>query len=165
MNRLSPNFTLDEFLRSETAVRHGIDMSVIPGGVVYSNLRRLCTHVLQPLRDALGPVYVLSGYRPDALNRLVGGSPTSQHINGLAADIVVRDRSPLDVARWIRSHLDTYDQVIHEFGQWTHVSVADAGARPRMHALTAAKVPGLIGKPKTIYVSGLLSIDETLRSA
>lgn len=159
--QLSTNFYLDEFTRSQTAARHGIDMSVSLGGVVYINLRRLCHRVLQPLRRALGPVHVTSGYRPAKLNRLIGGSATSQHLTGQAADIVVTGCSPLEVAQWLRDNVKGYDQLIHEFGEWVHVSVPSAAlpTPARMERLTAIKVPRLIGKPRTGYVRGIHTIE------
>ena len=162
--KLSANFYLDEFTRSETAVRHGIAIIVVEGDPVYINLKRLCMYVLQPMRDALGPVHVLSGVRPVALNTLVGGSKKSQHITGQAADIVVANYTPLDVARWVYANSEDYDQVIHEFGQWVHVSIAAPSQWPRHQPLTAFKKPRLLGKPKTIYTPGLLTIDDALRA-
>lgn len=165
---LSKNFYLDEFTRSQTAERLGIDMRVNPAGVVAHNLRRLCVTVLQPLRDALGPVHITSGYRPPKLNRLIGGSPNSQHQYGLAADIVVSGQAPLDVALWLRRHLENdsgYDQLIHEFGRWVHVSVAPLNSSPRVQALTAVKVPRRIGRPRTAYVPGLLAVEDAMREA
>ncbi|WP_303909453.1 D-Ala-D-Ala carboxypeptidase family metallohydrolase [Thiohalomonas denitrificans] len=160
--QLTKNFHLDEFLRSQTAVRHGIDMRVAEGGPVYSNLRRLCVLVLQPLRDALGPVTVTSGYRPPALNRKIGGARNSQHRYGLAADIVVSGYTSLEVARWLRDHGQAHDQLIHEFGEWAHVSIPDAGRSPRNERLTTVKLPRLIGKPRTVYVPGLYAVDAAL---
>lgn len=138
-------------------------MSVIEGGVIYSNLRRLCLHTLQPLRDALGPVHVVSGFRPPKLNGLLGGSSTSQHQYGQAADIVVSGHSPLEVACWLRDHVKAYDQLIHEFGEWVHVSVPGAGKSPRNAPLTAVKVPRRIGKPRTVYVPGIHDMEEAHR--
>lgn len=153
---LTNNFTLAEFQRSEAAVRHGIDMSVQDGGIVYHNLRRLCFDVLQPVRDHFGPVTITSGYRPRRLNRLIGGADTSQHITGQAADFVVPGHAPLEVARWIRDNCRHFDQLIHEFGEWVHVSVPALNKAPRRQTLTALKVPPtLFGKPKTIYSIGL----------
>ena len=121
--KLSPNFYLDEFTRSQVAVRHDITISVEPDSLVLENLRRLCVNVLQPLREALGPVHVTSGYRPLAVNILVGGSSRSQHIDGLAADIVVSGYTPFEVCQWLEQSGRMFDQAIHEFGKWTHVSV------------------------------------------
>ena len=148
MNRtsLSDHFYLDEFLVSETAERIGIDMT--PPPVVVDNLSNLCTHVLQPLRIALGPVFVTSGYRPLELNRAIGSSDRSQHVAGGAADIRVSGHSPLEVCQWLAANLD-YDQLILEFGRWTHVSI---GEPSRRHLLTARRVD-----EKTTYHTGILA--------
>lgn len=161
--QLSRNFYLDEFTRSEAAARHGIDMRAPVDGRVHSNLLRLCRHVLQPLRDSLGPITILSGYRPSALNRLVGGSANSQHMEGLAADIVVSNRTPLEVARWLEKYGD-YDQLILEFGEWVHVSVSGRDQPWRHEAITAVKVPRAWGKPKTVYLAGIMTMNEALRA-
>lgn len=166
MTQLSANFFLDEFTRSEFAARHGIAITVQPGSVIHQNLIRLCSTILQPLRDALGPVHVLSGYRPVEVNKLIGGAPNSQHTEGLAADIIVTDRSHMEVAEWIRAHTLSYDQLILEFGQWVHVSTAPKGRAPRSQSLTAVKVPArVIDTPRTVYVPGLHDMDEARRRA
>ena len=165
--QLSKNFTLDEFLFSQTATRHGINMHVALSGPVYSNLRRLCMRLLQPLRDELGPVIVTSGYRPPRLNRMIGGSPTSQHLVGLAADIVVPGYTPLEVAQWIRHNTTVYDQLIHEFGEWVHVSVPARNRAARHQLLTAVRIPSALPwtKPRTRYVDGLVSLETALQRA
>ncbi len=165
--QLSKNFYLDEFTRSQVAARHGINMRVAENGVIHHNLRRLCVTVLQPLRDALGPVHITSGYRPPKLNRLIGGSSNSQHQFGQAADIIVSGQTPLDVALWIKYNIKDFDQLIHEFGRWVHVSVSGLNSDPRRQQLTAVKIPKLtmIRKPRTVYVPGLLSVDEALGRA
>lgn len=164
---LSKDFYLDDFTRSEAAARRGIVIAVEPDDQVFVYLQRLCTFVLQPLRDALGPVTILSGYRPPEVNRLVGGAPTSQHVKGLAADIVVAGYTPLQVCEWIRDNLSMYDQVIHEFGQWTHVSVPGSFGPFRRQALTAVKVKvgGVLSRKKTAYVSGLYDLEEAAKRA
>ncbi|MYD23460.1 MAG: hypothetical protein F4X04_14670 [Holophagales bacterium] len=59
-----------------------------PPETVTTHLGILCHQVLEPLRERLGwPILVNSGYRCGALNELVGGSATSQHVRGQAADI------------------------------------------------------------------------------
>ena len=163
--QLTKNFYLDEFTRSETAARHGIDIIIEPGSEVFYNIKLLCELVLQPLRDALGPVHIISGYRPFEVNRLVGGSKHSQHIYGLAVDLVVSGYTPLEVSRWIKHNINDFDQLIHEFGQWTHVSIAGIGQPPRKQYLTAVKVKKFMRKPKTTYIPDVISIDDALKRA
>ena len=88
---LSPHFTLREFVVSQTAKEHGIVN--VPSEPEVENLRALCVHTLEPLREALGlPIVVTSGYRCKQLNQLlVQHSKKSQHMNGEAADFVVQD--------------------------------------------------------------------------
>lgn len=147
--RLSAHFELAEFTRSQTAARQGIAMD--PPEAVQANLARLCALVLEPLRLALGPVFVSSGFRPPELNRLVGGSPRSAHVDGRAADIAVPGMSPAAVAEWLVASGLPFDQIIHEFGQWVHVAVAPEGAEPRREALTARREAG-----RTVYLTGIL---------
>ena len=86
--QLSSHFELNELIVSELAARRGIANDPTPE--VIDNLRRLCQSVLEPLRVKLGrPVVITSGYRCAALNSAVGGSPTSHHVLGRAADVLV----------------------------------------------------------------------------
>ena len=148
--QLSPNFTLDEFTRSQTAIRRGIDNHIEPDSTLHSNLVALCRQLLQPIRDGLGPVHITSGYRSPELNRAIGGSKTSQHCDGLAADIVVSGYSPFEVCEWVVSHNLPYDQLIHEFGRWVHLSIAAQGDFHRHQLLTAYQSNG-----KTAYTQGI----------
>ena len=88
--QLSPHFKLKEFTKSRTARQHGIDNAPPPEAV--ENLRALCIHTLEPLREALGlPIIITSGYRCKVLNeRITHHSATSQHMQGEAADFVVQ---------------------------------------------------------------------------
>ena len=148
--KLTANFSLHEFLRSQTAARHGISMD--PPIEVIDNLRRLCVDILQPLRDALGvSITISSGFRPEELNRLIGGSTTSAHMDGRAADIIVEGIKPLQVAEAIVLLNLPYDQVIHEFKGWVHVGISDEEVDIRLQQLTATKQDG-----RTVYLSGLV---------
>lgn len=150
--KLTDNFYLYEFLRSQTAARHEIKMD--PPIEVVDNLRRLCVDILQPLRDVIGlSITISSGYRPPELNRLIGGSTTSAHPYGRAADIIINGMTPLDVAKTIRGMELPYDQVIHEFGQWVHTGIPDEEIDARLQELTAYKQDG-----KTRYDLGLRSV-------
>lgn len=168
--KITDDFYLDEFERSQIATRHGIDNSVKFGGIVYTNIRRLCRDVLQPVRDHIGAVInVSSGYRSLKLNRKVGGVDTSQHVSGLAADINAVGKTPMELAREIVHLHDAgeiqFDQLILEFGQWVHISTPSRWIDPRGEILTAVKVPRKFRKPKTVYVRGLYMQDDALRVA
>ena len=136
--KLSPHFTLEEFTFSHTAVRHGIDNE--PPSEKIPCLIALCENILEPLRAEVGcPIHITSGYRSPALNARIGGSNRSQHTRGEAADIVVPGMTPLGVCKLMIGMELPYDQLIFEFGRWTHVSYT-RGA-PRGMVLTAVKAP------------------------
>jgi hypothetical protein len=147
---LSEHFDLAEFLVSETAARRGIANE--PSPEVIANLRRLCQSVLEPLRAHLErPVIITSGYRSPALNRAVGGSPTSHHMQGRAADIIVPGMTPLAVCQAAHQLKLPCVQIIHEFGRWAHLSVAISNERTQL--LTAKPNQG-----KTVYAPGLIHV-------
>ena len=155
--QLTDHFYLDEFTRSETAARFGRLIVVPLDGTVFFNLRKLCELILEPLRDNVGAsIHVTSGYRPDWLNKQVRGSSKSQHTRGLAADIVVDGHNPLLTCHRIITLNLPYDQLIYEFGVWTHVSVAAEPALPRGKVLTAQRI-ATNGKLRTLYKFGLPS--------
>jgi hypothetical protein len=151
--RLSENFTLAEYTKSQTASRKGIDNT--PGDEHLESARALFENVAQKVRDHFGPTIITSGYRSPALNEAIGGSATSQHSKGEAADLEVPGVATAEVAQWISDNLD-YDQLILEFytpgetnSGWVHVSYKADGSN-RNQNLTAAKVNG-----KTEYSHGL----------
>lgn len=135
--RLGRFFYLSEFCRSEWASRHGIIIEPPPH--IVEELRNLVVHVLDPLRTEIGPIHVMSGYRPLVVNRGVGGSLGSQHLVGQAADIISDHMPARQVFETIRRMDLPFDQVIDEFAQWVHVSY---GPRHRRQALVARKVSG-----------------------
>lgn len=135
---MTENFTLQEFLASQTAARLGI--ANVPPPEAVEELRRLCTTVLQPLRDALGrPVIVSSGFRSTKLNRAVRGARESCHMAGRAADISVPGMTVRQVCHRIISLDLPVRQVIDEFGAWVHVSIEPAGIAPRRQMLLARR--------------------------
>ena len=129
--KLTENFTLQELIKSQTALRKGINNKPASPGVVV-NLQTLCEKVLQPVRDHFGkPVTVNSGYRCPKLNKAIGSSSKSQHTKGLAADIEIPGVSNKELAEYIESKLP-FDQLILEFyngvdpnSGWVHVSYVD----------------------------------------
>ena len=135
---LSPNFTLEEMIASETAARHGIDNT--PDNDVLMNLRRLALF-LEEVRKVVGmPLRINSAYRSPEANKLVGGKATSQHCKGVAADLKVKGMTPDQVVRAIIAAKLPYDQVIREFDSWTHVSIPNTkDEKPRKMALVIDK--------------------------
>lgn len=140
--QLTANFSLAELTVTDR------NMPNVPNEAEVASLRSLAEMILQPLRDALGkPVRVNSAFRSEAVNRAVGGTATSQHRLGQAADIHVPGMTSVEVAKKIVALGLPFDQVIEEFGSWVHVSY---GPRRRRQQLTAVKRPG-----KTVYVQGI----------
>jgi zinc D-Ala-D-Ala carboxypeptidase len=135
---LSPNFTLEEMIASETAARHNIDQT--PSNEVLMNLRRLALF-LEDVRKVLDkPIQISSAYRSPLANEAVGGKKTSQHCRGAAADIKVKGMTPDQVVRAIIKSGLPYDQVIREFDSWTHVSISNGkDIAPRKQALIIDK--------------------------
>lgn len=136
--KLSKNLSLAEVTKSVTAKRLGIDNT--PDEWVTENLRQVAINVFQPLRDAFrGPIYVSSGYRSADLNRAIGGSKRSQHVEGRALDLdadVYGGCTNAQIFEYIKENLE-FDQLIWEFGDesnpdWVHVSfVYDGNNRKR----------------------------------
>ena len=131
---MSKYFTVEELTRSVTAIREGID-NTIPDRL-QPNITLLMDY-LDKVREEFGaPIRVSSGYRSPDLNEAVGGSDKSQHMQGLAADLVVPDLPRL--FRTIRK-MGGFDQLIWEepgtHRVWVHVSVAPKGAKPRGQVL------------------------------
>ena len=127
--QLSKNFSLSEFTESNTAIRNGIDNN--PTAEHIHNLVDLCENVLQPLRDRIGSsIRVTSGYRSDALNTAIGGSKTSDHSHGRAADIklVINGVNiSEELYHGIKAMGVPFKQLIWEFGdddtpQWVHIA-------------------------------------------
>jgi len=152
--KLSNNFSLAELTKSETALRHGLDNT--PGEEELENLKLLVQNVLQPIRDAYGvPVKVNSGFRHPVVNAFVGGSKTSDHCRGQAADIEIAGVPNAELAKWIQENLE-FRQLILEFytpgvpdSGWVHVSYVKGDNQRKV--MTALKEDG-----KTVYKPGLI---------
>ncbi len=152
---LTRNFTLHEMTKSETALRYDLDNT--PGETEIENLVLLCEKVLQPVRDYFGMgVKVNSGFRHPDVNRAVGGSTTSDHCKGFAADIEIPGIANTQLAEWIEYNCD-FTQLILEFytpgipdSGWVHVSYNPENLKKQV--LTATKQNG-----KTVYLPGLVA--------
>lgn len=109
--KITKNFSLIELISSDTAKRENI--SNMPGNKEMSNLVELCENVLQPLRNFMGKsIKVNSGYRSPKLNTKIGGSRTSSHMKGEAADIECdNDNFNIKMFKFILENLQ-FDQCI-----------------------------------------------------
>ena len=143
--KLSNNFSLNELTHRQTAERKGIDNT--PSTEHQENLKSLCTHVLQPVRDHFGQVVsVSSGYRSPELCTAIGSKITSQHAKGEAADFEIFGVSNKELADWIHYNVN-YDQLILEYWNesdpnsgWVHCSYSEN--QKRRQYLKAMKVDG-----------------------
>lgn len=150
--QLSQHFTLQEFTRSDIAVRHGFDNT--PDDQAISNLRNLCNNILEPLRThinslstAVGqretPIIITSGFRSPSLNKAVGGVRNSQHMTGEACDIHIPSTT---IGRqwflWLMDNTD-FDQLIFEHNNhgayWIHVSCKSDLSQNRHQVLHLTK--------------------------
>lgn len=127
--RLSKNFLLTEMCRTSSVKDNSPTDEAIP------NLSKLVVNVLQPLRDAMGfTIIVSSGYRSPAVNKEKGGSDTSDHVKGKAADLKSQDNAAM--FNYIKDHLE-FDQLIWEEGNtkqpaWVHVSYREGKNRKQV---------------------------------
>lgn len=136
--QLSKHFKLEEFEKSSTAIRLGIDNKAGSGEI--KNLTDLCYGVLEPVRAKFEKsIIITSGYRSPALCEAIGSKSTSQHTKGEAADFEISGVSNLQVALWIQNNTD-FDQLILEYWKeeegpnsgWVHVSFSEGSNRKQV---------------------------------
>ena len=147
--KLSANFSLAEL--TKTNVRQ---FDNTPSMQVIENLQVLVDNVLQPIRNKFGQVTVTSGYRSPEVNKAIGGSATSDHCFGFAADFEVAGVDNKELARWVADNLK-FKQLILEFytkgvpdSGWVHVSYDKTNLTQKV--MTATKVGG-----RTVYSPGI----------
>tara|TARA_R100001509_G_scaffold42527_1_gene22956 strand:- start:1602 stop:2081 length:480 start_codon:yes stop_codon:yes gene_type:complete len=157
---LSRNFTLSELIKSDTAIRKGINNN--PNAEQIEKLKALCENILQPVRDHFGRVKVTSGFRSVDLCLAINSSANSQHAKAEAADFECVGVDNAELADWIRRELP-YDQLILEYytpgepnSGWIHCSYTEG--MPRKQFLHAFRKDGktqykpIIGKAKDLFV-------------
>jgi hypothetical protein len=112
---VTTNFILDEFFKSATAIRHGIDNYTMELPVLTA-IRNTAENVLQPLRNVIGGIRITSGYRCLELNRLLKSGDNSNHRYGYAVDIQPTNNniSLTDVLVHIHSTFE-YKELIAEY--------------------------------------------------
>ena len=156
--KLSRNFSLSELIKSDTAIRLGIDNN--PNADQIEKLKLLCENILQPVRDHFGRVKVTSGYRSVELCMAIGSSANSQHAKAEAADFECLGVDNAELSDWIKNNLD-YDQLILEYytpgepnSGWIHCSYIPEGRRASfLHAYKSegkTKYKPILGKAKDL---------------
>ena len=150
---LTKNFTLSELTKSETALRRGLNNE--PTQETISALQLLAVNVLQPVRDHYAKgVKVNSGYRSPEVNAAVGGSKTSDHCKGQAADIEIAGVPNKELALYIRDNLEYTQLILEAYTEgvpdsgWVHVSYDPTNLKKQV--MTAKFVNG-----KAVYSNGI----------
>lgn len=155
MNKISEHVSYAEAIKSDTAIKFGIDNT--PNAETIARMKHVATTIFEPVRNNFGvPIGVTSFYRSPALNRKIGGSSTSEHVYGSAMDIdadVYGMVTNKDIFNYIRKNL-TFNQLIWEFGtdkepDWVHVSRKQSGNKNEV--LRAYKERDWTGRLVTKY--------------
>ena len=140
--RLTAHFTLEELTASTKAKQLGIANTPTPEHV--EHLHELAERILEPLRIAWGSaIAVSSGYRGYRLNAAVGGSTTSAHCYGYAADLVPANGKMAEFKAFVRDYLHrtntAYDQFIDEKNlkgsEWVHIGIRNRQGKQRRQDL------------------------------
>lgn len=150
--QLTEHFKLEEMTVSPTAKKLGLSNTPTPQHI--ENMRYCCEKILEPVRAKFGPVTINSSYRAPAVNTAVGGSKTSQHVNGQAIDFEVKGVDNKKVADWVADNLE-FDQVILEFyaagdknSGWVHASIKKEGGNRKQRLIAMkSKANGTVYKP------------------
>jgi putative chitinase len=145
--KLTEHFSLAEMIVSPTAKRLGLSNTPTPEHI--ENMRYCCEKILEPVRNHFGkPVQINSSYRAPLVNKAVGGSKTSQHVNGQAIDFEIPGIDNKVVADWIGDNLE-FDQVILEFytkgdknSGWVHASIKKGGGNRKMRMIASKSKAG-----------------------
>jgi len=138
MNNISPHITYHEAVKSQTAIRLGIEN--VPNAEQLECMKLVALKIFEPLREHFGvPIGISSFFRSKRLNAKIGGAKNSQHCTGQAIDIdgdIYGGVSNTEIFNWIRDNL-AFDQLIREHGQsgWVHVSYVAKGNRGQVWAV------------------------------
>jgi zinc D-Ala-D-Ala carboxypeptidase len=154
-------FPRARLIHSDVAAKHDIDNE--PPPALEHNLQTLSfmLEFIQKTLQAKHPglrLAISSGYRCQQLNAEVGGSKTSDHMKGLAADITCNLLTPFELANEIVEVTRAFNQLIIEFGRWVHISVPQPGQVAKEQLLTARRAGSVVNGSvvyKTVYLPGL----------
>lgn len=144
---LSEHFTLDEATHSDTAIRQGIDNQ--PSTVQLENMKVAAAN-LEKVRAITGALNINSWLRLPAVNVAVGGSKISSHMDGWAIDVSSSKLTPYQLCQEVKKAGIKFDQMIHEFGRWMHISFAPEMCQQEL----------TIFKPEGKYKPGILTEAE-----
>ena len=152
------HFTMVEMTRSATARKLGFDNT--PSAEHAANIEMLVAQLLDPLREAWAvrcanehwgtpALNVTSGYRGPAVNQAVGGSQTSAHCVGYAADLVPANGRLAEFKGFCRDYLKgrPFDQMISEdenaagIPRWIHIGYKNpqGGQRRQLLSMVGGK--------------------------
>lgn len=129
------HFSTAELTRTDTGLPNE------PDGAQWTNLVRLVADILEPMREIVGPLKVNSAFRSKAVNDRIGGAKNSQHMQGLAADVVPLHAGLERAFQDVKASSIPFDQLIIE-PTWIHISCAPYGAKPRRQTLRAHREGG-----------------------
>lgn len=138
--KLTANFFLDEFLVSDTGIKFGIANTPEPKHL--KAITELLAPGLEKARTILEnrAIVITSAYRNPRINKIVGGTATSAHPQGFAADLRVAGLTHFEVARILAGSKLKFDQLILEISRnIVHLSF---DPRLRMQVKTQAKGAG-----------------------
>lgn len=123
MAQLTPHFSLEELVASDIAMRRGIDNT--PPLDIAIRLQVLARGLEEVRGLLMWPMVISSGYRSKELNMVVGGAPSSAHVQGYAADFTCPSYgNPRAIVDTISRSSLAFDQCIQEGGRWVHISFA-----------------------------------------
>lgn len=134
-DNISKNITWAEAFKSQSAIRLGINNEALVTDAIIENMKHVAENVFEPLRAHFKkPIGISSFYRSSKLNQAIGGSKTSQHVQGEAIDIdadIFGGITNKEIFEYIKNNLP-YDQLISEYGTeenpaWIHVSLKRNG--------------------------------------
>jgi len=128
----SPHFTLAELTTTGTGLPN------VPNASQKANLGRLAYEILEPLRNQFGPILITSGYRSSAVNKAVGGSNTSAHLDGRAADLYsMAGKKASTMAAWLYGQrlLPIRQIVVENHTGHLHLELQPAGQTPKRQFL------------------------------
>jgi Peptidase M15 len=145
--QLSEHFSLEEGTYSETAIR--LHISNQPDDRQLANMK-IAAENLEKVRDATGPLRVNSWLRLPDVNVAVGGSKVSSHMDGWAIDCSSSKHTPYELCQLVLKAGIKFDQMIHEYGHWMHISFAPEMRQQEM----------TIFKPEGKYKTGILTETE-----